>query len=103
MTALADAIRLLSHLGGPDCTEENVAWAADIPGGKRLFEWLASQMYAVDGGLSHPATSVAGRSKGNLGAQDVALQTVLSPVSLYEDETSMCVACAAVVASTLSD
>ncbi|KAJ8473863.1 hypothetical protein ONZ51_g7597 [Trametes cubensis] len=93
MTAVADTIRMLSHLGGPECTEENIAWAADIPTGKKLLKWLASQMHAGDGDFSHSETSVASQSKEDV--QSVALQTVISSISLYEDESS--------ILSTLAD
>ena len=90
---------MLSHLGGPECTEENIAWAADIPTGKKLLKWLASQMHAGDGDFSHSATSVASRSIEDV--QSVALQTVISPISLYEDESSMYVVCSDNVAGLL--
>ncbi|KAH9889399.1 hypothetical protein C8Q73DRAFT_793597 [Cubamyces lactineus] len=87
MAALTETINLLAHLGGLELAEDHIAWAADIPAGKRLLEWLANQMHIVDGESSHPAASIANRIIED--SQDLALQAIVSPISLYEDESSI--------------
>ncbi len=74
---VADVIRIISHLGGPDCSEEDLQWAADIPSGKHLLEWVANQGSATsdfgDAGVQHSP-------------RDILDQIVLSPIALYKEE-----------------
>ncbi|KAJ6631448.1 hypothetical protein B0H10DRAFT_1978800 [Mycena sp. CBHHK59/15] len=35
---------IVSLLGGPKINAEDIEWAADIPAGQRLLEWLAAQV-----------------------------------------------------------
>ena len=37
-------LKMITHLGGPECSPEELQWAMDIPAGKQLLEWLASQV-----------------------------------------------------------
>lgn len=71
---------LVSHLGGPSCTTDDLQWAVDIPAGKQLLEWLASQNPDED--FPH----VAGVNHSQQDGDARRLQTVLSPIALYTDE-----------------
>ncbi|KAI0629433.1 hypothetical protein C8Q77DRAFT_1065394 [Trametes polyzona] len=77
---LQDVRRLITHLGGPECSEEDLRWATDIPSGRQLLEWLASQ-----GLQDRERVDVARRAGGEV-ADDVLYQTVVSPIALYKDE-----------------
>lgn len=37
-------ITILDHLGGPQLTEADVSWISDLPAGKSLLDFLASQV-----------------------------------------------------------
>lgn len=80
---VTDVIRIISHLGGPDCSEDDLRWAADIPSGKQLLGWLASQGSAATG------LHVAGAEQlyGVPNPQDALDQTALSPIALYKEES----------------
>ncbi|KAI0669615.1 hypothetical protein C8Q78DRAFT_189275 [Trametes maxima] len=86
---ISDVIRVISHLGGPECSEEDLTWAADIPAGELLLEWLAMQAAPV------PVANCEEDIAANAGAQPSShseklhnqqLQTSLSPIALYRDE-----------------
>ncbi|KAI1791153.1 hypothetical protein LXA43DRAFT_1181965 [Ganoderma leucocontextum] len=81
---ISRVLELVSHLGGPSCTEDEVRWAADIPAGNRLLEWLASQ-------LPDPsfADRVAGSNHDAGPTRDEVsglIQTSVSPIALYSEE-----------------
>ncbi|KAJ7642915.1 hypothetical protein B0H17DRAFT_1216283 [Mycena rosella] len=40
---------IVSLLGGPQFNAEDIDWASDLPPGRRLLEWLVSQVQADDG------------------------------------------------------
>lgn len=79
-------IRIISHLGGPECSEEELIWATDIPSGKQLLEWLASQ-----GSATTELCSDAGAQQLDSvpNPQDVLYQTVLSKIALYKEESNV--------------
>ena len=64
-------LQLVPHLGGPECTPEDLDWASDIPAGKQLLEWLASQT------LDYPEQG-----------DRPSLEAVVSPIVLYPEEQS---------------
>ena len=64
-------LQLVSHLGGPECIPEDLDWAVDIPAGKQLLEWLASQT------LDYPEQG-----------DRPTLESVVSPIMLYPEEQS---------------
>ena len=84
---ISRVLTLVSHLGGPSCTEDELKWAADIPAGNELLGWLAGQ-------LPDPTFTlrVAGSGSGsnhNAGpTRDVSglIQTSISPIALYSEE-----------------
>ncbi|KAH9855924.1 hypothetical protein C2E23DRAFT_874526 [Lenzites betulinus] len=79
---IKDAIRTISHLGGPNVSEEDLEWAADIPSGRELLEWLATQA-AETRELNIPDLSNDGPQV--LSDHDL-YQTVISPIALYQEE-----------------
>ena len=85
---ISRVLTLVSHLGGPSCTEDELKWATDIPAGKELLDWLAGQ-------LPEPTFTdrVAGSgSNHNAGpTRDVSglIQTTISPIALYGEEVDM--------------
>ncbi|PIL33580.1 hypothetical protein GSI_04203 [Ganoderma sinense ZZ0214-1] len=76
-------LELVSHLGGPSCTEDELKWAADIPAGKRLLDWLVGQ-------FPDPTFTdrMAGSNHDPSPAHDVSgpIQTAVSPIALYSEE-----------------
>ena len=80
-------VELVSHLGGPSCASDELKWAADIPAGKQLLDWLASQL---------PDPTFTDRLAGSNhnpspAAHDVSgpIQTAVSPIALYSEEVEM--------------
>ena len=46
---------MISRLGGPDISPEEIEWATDLPAGKNLLEWFTNQFpndLSVGGGWS---------------------------------------------------
>ena len=74
--SISRALEVISHLGGPECTQEELKWAGDIPAGKRLLEWLARQV--VD-------SEVPSSLNADIHSDD-RLRTSLSTIALYKDE-----------------
>ncbi|KAJ7725635.1 hypothetical protein DFH07DRAFT_970774 [Mycena maculata] len=65
---------IVSVLGGPDINPEDIHWAEDLPAGRKLFEWLGSQVQlelAADGGMSD------------------SLRAALQAISLEDEELQM--------------
>ena len=83
---ISRVLTLVSHLGGPICTEDELKWAADIPAGKELLDWLAGQ-------LPDPTFTdrVAGSNHNTGPTRDVSglIQTSVSPIALYSEEVDM--------------
>ncbi|KAM5543054.1 hypothetical protein V8D89_003438 [Ganoderma adspersum] len=84
---ISRVLKLVFHLDGPSCTEDELAWAADIPAGKGLLDWLAGQ-------LPDPTFTdrVARSSNHNAGpTRDVSglIQTSISPIALYSEEVEI--------------
>ncbi|KAI9062452.1 hypothetical protein FKP32DRAFT_1724500 [Trametes sanguinea] len=87
---IREATSLVSHLGGPTCSENDIRWAADIPSGQRFLEWLAAQAVQVAGDTFQLPDSVAKQPSGNLESlQDALLRTSTIPIGLYKDETEI--------------
>ena len=84
LETISRVLQLVSHLGGPEYTTDEIQWAADIPAGKRLLEWLASQTSDAD--------QVAATNHQFKQDSDITLQTSLAPIALYSDEVELCVA-----------
>lgn len=83
-------MELVSHLGGPSCTADELQWAADIPAGKRLLEWLASQVPVP----TSPSAGVESGPNHNVDlTRDVSglTQTAVSPIALYSEEVDVSV------------
>ncbi|KAI0774813.1 hypothetical protein BD413DRAFT_472172 [Trametes elegans] len=85
-TTIADVTHLISHLGGPRCPDEDLQWAADIPAGNKILQWVASQ--ASDAGTAVPVL-VAKRCGHNRDLHDEVYENALSPVGLYQEEVDM--------------
>lgn len=48
-------VSMISRLGGPDISPEEIEWATDLPAGKNLLEWFTNQFpndLSVGGGWS---------------------------------------------------
>ncbi len=69
-------LQLVSHLGGPACTPEELRWAMDIPAGQQLLRWLADQVPEQ----ASNSTDAALRGTGEW------LETAVSPIVLYPEE-----------------
>ncbi|RDX49343.1 hypothetical protein OH76DRAFT_1350927 [Lentinus brumalis] len=80
-------LQLVSHLGGPACTPEELRWAMDIPAGQQLLRWLADQVPEQ----ASNSTDAALRGTGEW------LETAVSPIVLYPEERN------ALTAAVLSD
>ncbi|KAJ7736864.1 hypothetical protein B0H16DRAFT_110295 [Mycena metata] len=70
------ATTIVSLLGGPDLNTEDIDWALDVPAGKRLLEWLVSQ-------VELPADDDRGTDEFD------ALRAALGAIALEEDEVQM--------------
>jgi hypothetical protein len=68
------------HLGGPNIPTADVEWAMDLPAGKCLIEWLASQL---EGGLDNSAAT------GVHDGYSLDVQTSLEMIALEDDEIQM--------------
>ncbi len=83
---ISQVLDLVSHLGGPNRTEDELKWASDIPAGKQLLEWLASQ-------LPDPTLTdgVAGSNHNAGPTHDVSglIQTAVFPIALHGEEVDM--------------
>lgn len=44
LSASEQLVSIVSHLGGPKVTSGDIEWATDLPAGKKLIDWLASQV-----------------------------------------------------------
>ncbi|KAI0753161.1 hypothetical protein C8Q80DRAFT_496992 [Daedaleopsis nitida] len=78
-------LELVAHLGGPSYSVHELEWAADIPAGKQLLEWLATQLPADNHSPMNPNTdSVIDTSISNF--DKPTLQAGLAPIALYQDE-----------------
>ena len=75
------ALEIISHLGGPECSPDELQWAMDIPAGKQLLEWLASQTTNDD-----PRQDT---SADDSTTQDDRLEAILAPIALFGDELQM--------------
>ncbi len=89
---IARVIDLVSHLDGPTCAPNELQWAADIPAGIPLLEWLSSQTVTSD----HPATlpTVVGREHSEDDSRNLksgTLMAAVSPIALYKTELDTCV------------
>ncbi|OSC97301.1 hypothetical protein PYCCODRAFT_1419652 [Trametes coccinea BRFM310] len=82
-----DAAALISHLGGPPCSEDEIRWAADIPSGQRLLEWLAAQV--AEDTLQMPDSVAKQPSRVSEPRQDVLKRASVSPIGLYREETDI--------------
>ncbi|KAI0827992.1 hypothetical protein BC628DRAFT_1366672 [Trametes gibbosa] len=80
-TLLADVIGLVSHFGGPEVSEEDLEWVADIPSGNKLLEWLAAQTSAT-----HEFQTSASSVDGNHSSHADLYRTVVSSIALYQEE-----------------
>ena len=76
---VARVLQVIDHLGAPEYQSQDLYWAADIPEGKQLLEWLAAQSLPVHnhGAENGPAADAR------------ILQTSLSSVALYRDELEL--------------
>ena len=90
LETIARVLDLVSHLGGPACTPGELEWAADIPAGKLLLEWLASQV--SDDRLAAVAAVAATDTSSVPDLRSRTLQASASPIALYKEELDMCVA-----------
>ncbi|KAH9935230.1 uncharacterized protein BXZ73DRAFT_45620 [Epithele typhae] len=68
-------VDILSHLGGPECTHEDLQWSIDIPAGQQFLQWIATQVPEVD-------------SPFNLGAGKT-LHAALRPIALSQEELDL--------------
>lgn len=73
---------IVSALGGPIIEPANIDWATELPAGKRLVEWLASQ-------LSLP-TDVDGHAL-NETEVDFYTRVALNRIALEDEEVRVCV------------
>ena len=82
-------LELVSHIGGRSCAADEIQWAADIPAGKRLLEWLESQVPDP----TSPSAGISGPNHSTDPARDVSglIQTAVSPIALYSEEVDMSV------------
>ena len=71
---------IISHLGGPQCSPEELSWAEDIPAGKQLLEWLADQ-------TTHDLRQ--DDSEDDAISREDHLAAFLAPISLYQGELDM--------------
>ena len=81
---ISRVLELVSHLGGPRILPEEIEWATDIPAGKQLLEWLASQL--SDPPVTDRVAGPSGDSNHTGLDSNLALQASLSPIALYSDE-----------------
>ncbi|KAI0369026.1 hypothetical protein BV20DRAFT_1082019 [Pilatotrama ljubarskyi] len=86
--AITEVIRILRHLGGPDCSEDDIRWAQDIPAGKEILEWLAAQVTTAQLNV-WSSESVNGRLGRHERSQDELYLTILDPIALYKEESNV--------------
>ena len=85
-TTISTVLEILAHLGGPECSPEELEWAVDIPAGKQLLEWIASQA-DTEGQIDRG--QIVGNEQQPKGGSALNLRASLSPVALYQDELQM--------------
>jgi len=70
---------IVSLLGGPELNPKDIDWASDLPAGRKLLEWLVSQVQPeledeLDG----------------TGAESGSIRAALQAIALEDDELRMC-------------
>lgn len=86
LPAAQTLVKTISLLGGPLLEPTDIDWAADLPAGKALFEWLVDQL--------HPS-SEQNVTSGNNAVNDneeilkTRLSAAVREVALEKDEVLM--------------